>query len=558
MESGNYLSNSQMRCFLSSTAQSCYSDLEFSLANSSATLKTLAVNAFDRSSDDDTNGFARTDVFLANLPLPCTGRSLYEYLSARQLWSLMPEPEGLHTLLNQSAALCKTLLDMLPTAAVNALDAQLQTETGFALDPKPRAGWQWRQMWSAQHAFDIHLKDYAKLLLLVRSFARIIVAIYAPASYRNARTLLRLAVDSFTFAALWRDVCSNPQLAVHFIWPHLMFAFRDMPLSMLLSESTEAVFRVFRRIEQHASFHADNHITELMQRYLAYTAVRQAERGLRHAPSIELSTEHCVACVAGKHTRTILDPALVGDLLPLFRALDMLGFDRAVVTKQHDDGRVEILDAHADPVPSAPVLPTLSELATQRERAEKQRVADLFGDVDVDGKAPPASPAAKPEKKQRVPAPSGKTQHGHAAEPGERAAETESASVKGSKAHRHAHTSRDKDRGKGKEEKEAKKVRSDDGSDDPRPPEVPLSADDYLADDEFERVFGNEQQQRAEEEEERAHALQYDAEDKEWKPRYRSSVCSGCGRSKKHKHQQQRADKQRSASSDSKMNVDED
>ena len=56
-------------------------------------------------------------------------------------------------------------------------------------------------------------------------------------------------IDEAKVASIWRDLGAVQQLASHFIWPHLMFTFRDLPPSWLLSESTESVFRLFRRID---------------------------------------------------------------------------------------------------------------------------------------------------------------------------------------------------------------------------------------------------------------------------------------------------------------------
>jgi hypothetical protein len=76
-----------------------------------------------------------------------------------------------------------------------------------------------------------------------------------------------------------------------------------------------------------------------------------------------------------------------------------------------------------------------------------------------------------------------------------------------------------------------------------------------LTDQEFELVFGSEDKQRADEEEERAQAAADDTNEPEWKPSARNIVCSGCGRSK-HKHK--RMEKHESKGSGSKMSLDDD
>lgn len=558
IESGNLCSNSEYRCFLSSTAVADYNDLHFVLDNAAA-CKSLVLNAFDRSSDDDTNGFVRTDVFLADLQLPCTAASLYAYMHSRRLWSLRSGPEGLHLVINHSVAMHALLLDKLPSAVATALSADLVTETGFPLDTKLHAGWQWRQLMSAGHVFKRHLLDYPKLLLLVLTFAPIVLAIYAPPSYRNALTLLRLVGNTFIHASVWRDIGPDPQLAEHFIFPHLALSFRDMSLCYLLSESTEAVFRVFRRIEQQCSFHANDRITGLLQRYLAYTAVRQAERGLRSVqPAIEYASEACEDCVSGKHGRTRIDPRIVGDVDPLFRMLDKLGFDRSKVTKQYDDGALDLLDAHSDRVPSAPVLPTLSQLAVLREQEEKQRLSDLFGDIAeaADAHMAPA-PAVADSKEAKLQC----MEHDAAAEtsadgPAFRTRTRQRAQAKAVKSDAPS-TALDS----GKEEKASAKsevassnrAAANKYADDARPAEVPLSADDALTDYEFAQVFGSEEQQRTEEEEERKQAESDDIRDPAWKSK-RRVVCSRCGQ---HKHKHKQAAPAASAARSGKSSLDD-
>jgi hypothetical protein len=245
-----------------------------------APLKSLTVNAYDRCSADDSNGFVRSDVLLHGLQLPCDADSLYKFLDDRGLWSVMPAAEGLHFVINHSVSLRARLALLLPARVMEALNGELLAETGLPFDRKLHMGWHWRLLWSAVDVFERHLRsDFPQLFILVQTFARVIPTVYAPASRRTAKSLLHLVANAFVHASVWRKLSGKQQLATHFMWPHIMFTYHDLPLSFMLSESTESVFRIFRRIEQTASFHSPgNRIKELMQRYLAYVAVRQAER----------------------------------------------------------------------------------------------------------------------------------------------------------------------------------------------------------------------------------------------------------------------------------------
>lgn len=150
--------------------------------------------------------------------MPCTGETLWAYLDARKLWPLLSVPEGLHTVLNHSVTLRSLLESSLPADTMSALSAELVLACGFPLDKKLRAGWQWRYLWSVCEAFERHLHGQPKHLLLVRTFSQIIVALYAEPEYRNAKTLLRLTVNSFVHASLWRDLGGKQQLSSHFIF----------------------------------------------------------------------------------------------------------------------------------------------------------------------------------------------------------------------------------------------------------------------------------------------------------------------------------------------------
>lgn len=540
------------------TTQADYGQLELVLQLMEP-LKSLTVNAFDRCSEDDTNGFARSDVFLSGLQLPCSATSLFEHIDSRGLWSLMSAPEGLHLVLNHSVALRNLLESQLPDSEFSALSKALLEATGFPLDTKLRAGWQWRMLWSTGDVFATHLHGHTKLLQLVQTFANIIVALYAPSSFRNAKTLLRIAVQCFVHASIWRDMGAVQQLASHFIWPHVMFAFRDLPPSWLLSESTERVFTLFRRIDNMCSFHGSDYISGLLQRYLAYMAVRQAERGLRQSPAIEYADDPCDGCEAGRHARTVVDPAIVGDTRPLFLALDALGFDRAVVTKQHDDGKVEILDAHADLVPNAPVLPSLSQLAAERELQERRRVVDLFGEPVPEGerKAAEAVPAeaapAEAVPADAVPAEAAPEGASSAKRKGKRKGPASSAVASVEPVRAKLRSASKPAARKAHEHKGRAEADAGHGLEDDRAGDVPLGADEYLTDEEFAAVFGTEERQREEEEQERAQAEADAKHEPEWTPRSRHTVCSNCGRNKrKHQH---KADEGKSASS--KMSLDD-
>lgn len=337
-----------------------------------ANARTLLENKLSRERNDGTLGYYRDDVFLNGLDSPITEASFNLFMDEHRLWSLMRVFDGLHLILNHSIVLRSTILDTLTSAQAKSLNTALRTAGGLDLSKELRAGWQWRQIWAQVDVWRVQLAKHARLQRLVLSFSRIIAALYAPARLRDAKRLLQLAADCFAHARIWHALGLPKHLSIHSIFPHLPFVFKDLAPSHALTEASESVFRPLRRIAIYASKHGDDSVRAILLRLLLYLAVRRWRMGLRQKRMLPVAEEPCARCATGLASRTLLEASLLGDLSPFRRMIEKLGFDfRACVTRLAD-GSLRVHDAHVDPIPSSPALPSLSALSDQRTHALKQ------------------------------------------------------------------------------------------------------------------------------------------------------------------------------------------
>lgn len=475
------MSNHKKRDFTCSVSQTIWHDA-FSVLSGIRSPKSLVQNAIERSNGIASNGFLRIDVLLTGLQLPCTKLTLSTFLDEHDLWAFTRLPDFLHINLNHSKRLQQLLLQRMSSAAIAEANALLRPKTGTTLSLGARTGWTWRRIWMCGDIWDGVCDKYnlVAVKLMLNSYRRILASAYG--CIRSSKSLLRLTADCFIHHALFCVFFKQSALiAEHFIWPHAPVFARLMPLRFGLTEASEGLFRPLRRIAQYAAPHGAQAVTDLLQRLLLFLALRRAKRRLRKLSVVPVATEPCQHCVSEHaRTRTVALTTVVGSTAALEFMLSGLGFVEGQSWKRTDAG-IEVFDAHLDPEPTSPALPSLSQSFHELTQQRKAEVETAF---------------QVQQQAEHV-----------------EAMQTD------------VHVVADEKDEKQTEDKEA----------DERDEDTGLRPDDFLTDEDFAAIFGSEDDQRAEEDDDDAAADRDETDD----PTFRSkhSACPQCGSYMHSKHQ---------------------
>jgi hypothetical protein len=154
--------------------------------------------------------------------------------------------------------------------------------------------------------------------------------------------------------------------------------YRQIAPSLALVEASEAMFRPLRRIAIYASKRGDDSVRSILMRLLLYTAVRRWRKGLHARRIMPVAEEPCARCATGLANRTVLEPSLLGNLAPFVRMMEVLGFDARKCFTRLQNSTIVVHDAHVDPIPAAPTLPSLTEISQQRAQALRAEVQQHF------------------------------------------------------------------------------------------------------------------------------------------------------------------------------------
>lgn len=377
MVTGTIMGKGQLRCIPCPCPASDFGHLP-SVFEALDRQKDLLERAFHLRAGNKSDGTVRPDALLAGLPMPFTDTQLRNHFDQHRLWSLIDFPDPLHLIINHSRRLRSALLK-LPFAVIQALDAALKPSCGTTLTLGAHAGWQWRAMW-ASSAWNEQLSapEHRLQLLIVRSFARCIAAMYAPAALWTPKLLLRFAADAFLHHVLCVKLSIPLLLAEHSLFPHMPMLAMQLPPSFALSEPIERVFKPIRKIHESGMARGEHSVDKTMERLLLWHATQQAKEDVWRTSPLPVAQEPCVHCIENGHLRTVVERSVVGDTMPLLRFFSLLGFDGSSYTASII-GDVELKDAHLDPQPTAPVLPSLSAMAAAVALKRKERAHALFG-----------------------------------------------------------------------------------------------------------------------------------------------------------------------------------
>lgn len=497
MVTGNSTGRSHLRSFVCFTPDTDWASAE------ECKSKTLVERAIQFANGDSSGGVVRSDSLLSNLPPLLTQESLELYMSERGLWSLFDAPDPLHLVLNHSCELQTAVLHLVPSR-IAELDAALSADCDTTITRGARAGWQWRLIWASE-AWEKVLVGASEAdhlaLMLVQSFRRCVAAMYAPPALRTAKALLTFAAACFVHRALWLKCGQRFLFAEHCIFPHMPRLFHDIAPSLLLTEPIESAFRPIRRFYAAGIGRGENGVRDMLQRLLAWNAVKRSQLDVYRSFAVPVDIEPCPRCIEHGSERTTVDPARLGDVRPLLNLLRSLGFGDSSwsVLPGHV---IQLHDAHLDPTPARPVLPSLAELAASLAAKNKTRARELFSPAPL-AQPPPAelgpanaAPAQPAQPQQPVPA-----------GPVERKAMTRT------------------------DDTNLYEMREDDR---------PISEGDYLDDAEIAAFFGTEEEVQEEDKEE-ARERAREAEDEEYfassDKRQRKSArakrhsCGSCGKS---------------------------
>ena len=378
MQTGTVMGRGLMRCIPCPIAASEFGDLT-AVFEALTRPKNLLERAFQLRRGDKSDGTVRGDTLLAGLPMPFTEAQLFEHFNLRRLWAVIDFPDPLHLIINHSGRLRTALLTLIDPRVLSELDAALKPVCGTTLSLGAHAGWQWRALW-ASGAWEEQLSQpqYRLALITVRAFSRCIAAMYAPSTIWTPKLLLRFAADSFVHHIVCNKLRIPLPLAEHSLFPHMPLLARQMPPSFALSEPIERVFKAIRKIHASGMARGEHSVEKTMERLLIWHAAQQAREDVWRESPLPVAEEPCVHCIEQGNRRTVVERSVVGDTMPFIRFLALLGFDGSSFTASIN-GDVELKDAHLDPQPVAPVLPTLSALAASIEQQRKQRARELFG-----------------------------------------------------------------------------------------------------------------------------------------------------------------------------------